>query len=97
MCLAVPAEVVALGAARRARVSLGGVTKEIALDLVDDVAIGDYVLVHVGFALGKIDPEQARRTLEALDAAGVLAEELHNEGLIPASTPASAEPAEVPR
>ena len=70
MCLAVPAEVIEVVDATRARVSLGGVVKEIALHLVDGVVAGDYVLVHVGFALGKIDPEEARRTLEALKAAG---------------------------
>ena len=70
MCLAVPAEVIEVVDATRARVSLGGVVKEIALHLVDGVAPGDYVLVHVGFALGKIDPEEALRTLEALKAAG---------------------------
>jgi hydrogenase expression/formation protein HypC len=66
MCLAVPAEVVALLEGGRARVSLGGITKEISLALVDDVAVGDYVLLHVGFALGRIDAGEARRTLEAL-------------------------------
>ncbi len=70
MCLAVPAEVIEVVDATRARVSLGGVVKEIALHLVDGVVAGDYVLVHVGFALGKIDPDEARRTLEALKAAG---------------------------
>ena len=76
MCLAVPAEVVALLEGGRARVSLGGITKEISLALVDDVAVGDYVLLHVGFALGRIDAEGARRTLEALVASGELADEL---------------------
>ncbi len=76
MCLAVPAEVVALLEGGRARVSLGGITKEISLALVDDVAVGDYVLLHVGFALGRIDAEEARRTLEALVASGELADEL---------------------
>jgi hydrogenase expression/formation protein HypC len=70
MCLAVPAEVVEIVDATRARVSLGGVVKEIALHLVDDVRVGEYVLVHVGFALGKIDADEALRTLEALKAAG---------------------------
>jgi hydrogenase expression/formation protein HypC len=70
MCLAVPAEVIEVVDATRARVSLGGVVKEIALHLVDGVAVGDYVLVHVGFALGKIDPEEARRTLDVLRALG---------------------------
>ena len=75
MCLAIPAEVVELLDGDRARVSLGGVTKDISLALVDDVAIGDYVLLHVGFALGKIDADEAQRTLELLAAAGELAAE----------------------
>ncbi|MBK8069141.1 MAG: HypC/HybG/HupF family hydrogenase formation chaperone [Rhodanobacteraceae bacterium] len=76
MCLAIPAEVVALLDGGRARVSLGGITKEISLALVDDVTVGDYVLLHVGFALGKIDADEARRTLEVLAASGELADEL---------------------
>ena len=75
MCLAIPAEVVELLDGDRARVSVGGVTKDISLALVDDVAIGDYVLLHVGFALGKIDADEAQRTLELLAAAGELAAE----------------------
>lgn len=76
MCLAVPAEVVALLADGRARINLGGVGKDISLALVDDVQVGDYVLVHVGFALGKIDADEAQRTLAALMASGELAAEL---------------------
>ncbi len=70
MCLAIPAEVIEVLDATRARVSIGGVVKEIALHLVEGVVVGDYVLLHVGFALGKIDPEEAQRTLEALRALG---------------------------
>jgi hydrogenase expression/formation protein HypC len=76
MCLAIPAEVVALLDGDRARVSVGGVTKDISLALVDHVAIGDYVLLHVGFALGMIDADEAQRTLELLAASGQLSEEL---------------------
>ncbi len=50
-------------AADTAIVDLGGVRKEISLALVDDVGIGDYVIVHVGYALNKLDPEEAERTL----------------------------------
>jgi hydrogenase expression/formation protein HypC len=76
MCLAIPAEVVALLDGDRARVSVGGVTKDISLALVDQVAIGDYVLLHVGFALGMIDADEAQRTLELLAASGQLSAEL---------------------
>ncbi|MCG6953219.1 MAG: HypC/HybG/HupF family hydrogenase formation chaperone [Betaproteobacteria bacterium] len=70
MCLAVPAQVVELRSAEAALVDLGGVRKEISLALVDDVAVGDYVIVHVGFALQKLDREEAQRTLELFAALG---------------------------
>jgi len=47
---------------------LGGVTRKVSLALLPDAAIGDYVLVHAGFAIGKVDEEEARLTLEAIDA-----------------------------
>ena len=72
MCLAIPARVVALPALDVARIDLGGVQKEISLALVDDVRIGDYVIVHVGYALTKLDPEEAERTLAMMGAAGLL-------------------------
>ena len=64
MCLAVPARVDRLLPGDGAVVDLGGVEMEISLALVDDVAVGDYVVVHVGYALSRIDPEEAARTLE---------------------------------
>lgn len=63
MCLAIPAEVVELRDGDNAVVDLAGVRKEISLALVDDVAVGDYVIVHVGYALNKLDPEEAAKTL----------------------------------
>jgi len=63
MCLALPACVEQLVNGDSAIVNLGGVKKEISLALVEDVAVGDYVIVHVGFALQKLDPEEAERTL----------------------------------
>ena len=63
MCLAIPAQVVELRDGDNAVVELAGVRKEISLALVDNVAIGDYVIVHVGYALNKLDPEEAARTL----------------------------------
>lgn len=63
MCLAIPARVEQLIAEGSAIVNLGGVRKEVSLALVDDVAVGDYVIVHVGFALQKLDPEEAALTL----------------------------------
>lgn len=63
MCLAIPARVVELLPALRAVVDLSGVRKEVSIALVDDARQGDYVIVHVGYAIGKIDPEEAARTL----------------------------------
>jgi len=64
MCLAIPAEVVAITQDKQtATVSLDGVRKDISLALLSDVAAGDFVLIHVGYALNKISPEEAQRTL----------------------------------
>lgn len=63
MCLAIPARVIELSGDDMAVVDLGGVRKSISLAMVEDVAIGDYVIVHVGFALSKLDVEEAERTL----------------------------------
>ncbi len=63
MCLAIPAQVVELREGDNAVVDLAGVRKEISLSLVDNIAVGDYVIVHVGYALNKLDPEEAAKTL----------------------------------
>ena len=63
MCLALPVQVLELGAGDTAMVDLGGVKKTISLALLDDVRIGDYVILHVGYALSKLDPEEAEKTL----------------------------------
>jgi hydrogenase expression/formation protein HypC len=73
MCLAIPALVAELLPDDMARVSLDGVTKEISVAMVDDIAPGDYVIVHVGYALAKIDADEAEKTLELLAEAGALA------------------------
>ena len=69
MCLAIPVRVVELPAESTAIVDLDGIRKEISLALVDDVQVGDYVIVHVGYALSKLDPEEAERTLALFAAA----------------------------
>ncbi len=63
MCLAIPARVVELQGDDIAIVDLGGVRKDVSLALVEDVVIGDYLIIHVGFALNKLDPEEAEKTL----------------------------------
>lgn len=63
MCLALPALVTDILPDAMATVDLGGVRKEVSLALVEGVAVGDYVIVHVGYALSKLDPDEAARTL----------------------------------
>jgi len=63
MCLAIPARVVELLPDEQCTVDLGGVRKAISLALLDDVAVGDYVIVHVGYALNKLDQDEAEKTL----------------------------------
>ena len=63
MCLAIPARVVELTGNEHAIVDLGGVRKEISLALVDEIVEGDYVIVHVGYALSRLDPDEAAATL----------------------------------
>ncbi|GHU15122.1 hydrogenase assembly protein HupF [Betaproteobacteria bacterium] len=68
MCLAIPARVIELRAPDAAIVDLSGVQKEISLALVDEVAVGDYVIVHVGYALSKLDAAEAEKTLALFGA-----------------------------
>jgi hydrogenase expression/formation protein HypC len=74
MCLAIPALITELLPDQMARISLDGVMKTISVALVEDVAPGDYVIVHVGHALSKIDPEEAARTLALLAEYAALAD-----------------------
>jgi hydrogenase expression/formation protein HypC len=71
MCLAIPARVVEIAADDQAIVDLGGVRKDISLALVEDVKVGDYVIVHVGYALTRLDPEEAEKTLALMAEAGL--------------------------
>ncbi len=73
MCLAIPALVSEVLGDDMAKVNLDGVIKTISIAMVEDVAVGDYVIVHVGYALAKIDAEEAAKTLELLAEAGALA------------------------
>ena len=76
MCLAIPARVVDLPEAGTALVDVGGVQKRISLALVDEVELGDYVIVHVGYALTKLDPIEAQRTLRIFAEAGLAGQEV---------------------
>ena len=73
MCLAIPVEVREILPDHMAKVSLDGVIKVVSTALVDDVKVGDYVVLHVGYALARIDPDEAQRTLELLAAVGAAA------------------------
>ncbi len=69
MCLALPARVIELRDLQQAVVELGGVHKTISLALVDGIEPGDYVIVHVGYALTRLDPAQAEATLALMASA----------------------------
>jgi hydrogenase expression/formation protein HypC len=71
MCLALPALVVELLPASEGLIDIGGVRKRISLELVSDVQVGDYVILHVGYALQKLDPVEAARTLALFAEAGL--------------------------
>jgi len=78
MCLAIPGKILDLeqdGENRLARVEFGGITRKVSLDLVPEAGVGDYVIVHVGFAISKVDEEEAHRTLELLEQMSALQED----------------------
>ena len=77
MCLAVPGRVIEIGGngeARMARVDFSGVQRQVCLAFVPEAQLGDFVLVHVGFAISRIDEVAAHETLAALKEMGELAE-----------------------
>jgi hydrogenase expression/formation protein HypC len=79
MCLAVPGKVLTkenIGGVDVGQVQFGGVVRQVALGFVPEADIGDYVMVHVGFAISKVDAEEAKRTYELLEQLGALEEEL---------------------
>ncbi len=70
MCLAVPGKIISIDESnpdlKMAKVDFGGITKDVCIQWLDEIKIGDYVLVHVGFALNKIDEKEAEKTLRIL-------------------------------
>ncbi|HHW78714.1 MAG TPA: HypC/HybG/HupF family hydrogenase formation chaperone [Xanthomonadaceae bacterium] len=76
MCLAIPAQIIEILEHEQAIVDMGGVRKPISTALLDEVAVGDYVIVHVGFALSRLDPEEAAETLKLF---AELAEAINDE------------------
>lgn len=82
MCLAIPGrvdEIVNEGDLKIGRVNFGGIVKRVCLDYVPDIEVGDYAIVHVGFAISKLDAETAEKTLEVFRKMGMLEEELASE------------------
>lgn len=63
MCLALPAKITRIFEQQKAVANLGGVEREISIALLDDVAVGDYVIIHVGYALTRLDEVEAKKTL----------------------------------
>lgn len=83
MCLAIPGRVEEIAVEDDLRVGLvnfGGVLKRICLEYVPEVQVGDYTLVHVGFAISKIDQKSADKTLADFRAVGALEQEMATEG-----------------
>ena len=79
MCLAVPGRVDAIyeeQGTRMGRVDFGGVIKDVCLAYLPEIAVGDYTIVHVGFAISKIDEASAKETLKTFEDLGLLEEEL---------------------
>jgi hydrogenase expression/formation protein HypC len=79
MCLAVPGQIKDIyesAGMRMGRVNFGGVVKEVCLAYLPDIALGEYTIVHVGFAIAKVDEESAQRTLATFREMGLLDEEL---------------------
>jgi hydrogenase expression/formation protein HypC len=77
MCLAVPGKILNIAGedfARSARVSFGGIEREVSLAYVPEAEVGDYVIVHVGFAISMLDDAEAMRTFEYLKQMGEVAE-----------------------
>lgn len=64
---------------RSGRVQFGGITRETCLDFVPEAAVGDYVIVHVGFAISRVDREEAERSYELLESMGLLKAELASD------------------
>lgn len=79
MCLAIPGKILEIqeqGGLRAARVQFGGIVRQVSLDFVPEAGLGDYVMVHVGFAISRVDPEEADRTYKLLQELGMLEGEL---------------------
>ncbi len=78
MCLAIPGKVVSIeqsSGLRVGRVQFGGIVRQASLDFVPEAEVGDYVMVHVGFAISRVDAAEAERTYQLLEEMGALEED----------------------
>jgi hydrogenase expression/formation protein HypC len=78
MCLAVPGKILEVEQQANNRlgtIQFGGITRQAFLDFVPEANVGDYVIVHVGFAISRVDAEEAQRTYDVLNQMGLLEEE----------------------
>ena len=95
MCLAVPGRIIRLDerdGTLMSEVDFGGVKKDVCLQYIPDAAVGDYVMVHVGFAIQRLDEESALRTLQEFEHLGVLKEEFGDGFAIAAKQAGLADP-----
>ena len=87
MCLAIPGKLISITAElddtfRQGKVSFGGIIKEVNLSIIPEAKLGDYVLVHVGVAIGIVDEEEAQQTFEYLKQMGEVDEITHHDNTI---------------
>jgi len=97
MCLGVPGKIVTIyttDGVRMGKVDFGGVFKEACLDFVPEAQIGDYTIIHVGFAITQLDEEAARASLALYQEMGLLDEEFHSDTTAADASPAQTTPAE---
>ena len=83
MCLAIPGKLISrseIAGVSSGQVEFAGIKRDVCLDFVPEAKIGDYVLVHVGFAISRLDEEEAQRTYEILEQMGILRDELDAPG-----------------
>ncbi len=79
VCLAIPGKILEIqeqGPLRAARVQFGGIVRQVSLNFVPEAELGDYVMVHVGFAISRVDAAEAERTYKLLEEMGALEAEL---------------------
>ncbi len=84
MCLGIPGRIIETddgGLMRMAKVNFGGVTREVRLAYVPEAQVGEYVIVHIGFAISQLDEAEAQETLDLLVECGILERELDAPGL----------------